>query len=830
MRQVFPLDPIIHLSEETRPKLKPGQVLVRINPKSGEIVPNKSLWPIRGVRSYVVTALTRAEHVVESETPVIFLRGFRYGVTLPLIVKYETNCPEGNQEQIAKALSREETPQESLEGKIDEIVQRYATENREEFAGELGKILLEMAQHLRREIQTSTGLYFDPNIKLQHQNDLTTHRITNKTVRVRTKDGREREFKLQLSADLEVIDEYEAALRFPEREAMENQLLETVERFCETELETRDLFKKETEQSEQWERLQKYLDSVLSSDSRRVSRLHIKPDLDDLKIQPFQEIAFDYPHTPHLSMEKIIIRNKIQLELDDAGKYLALGKPDLKDWAEKTLTALFQRELFEWTYLNFLLDFDGLKAKIKAAMEDSAREIGYREKQLITEPDLKENQLRYPSTYRFDYEGLYTKQPDVQVNLQVSTVFRIEKLEQIKGLLDRNLDVVVAIEESIRREIELYLHKIDPETVYMRFYVAGGENDRSLKEELESRVKNHLTGKEYDATVESVTVVPLNTEITEHMEKILHKLQDFRLKIIPRDYDGMIEFAGQISVDSVNPTGWHRFRRCDFSLNDILAFAEKSLTTELSEWEGAGLDSSGPKHRNFLEEQANRAVQVPVASQYGVRVEIKNFRSLAREGNAEYAKLRDEERIKTIERRRKRLEKTGELEDIRLDKALEKARHGMDQLEKLHEADLQLIIATDKTEEAERQTLNTRRDALLSDIPDLEFREDELDGRKKEFDLNKFRKSVAKDSRPLLSEIQEERRKALPNSPSDTAPNDTGQSEVREHRPEKPVSGVILPKEENDQLPRKARQPGSAKGQIKMAPDFDAPLEEFQEE
>jgi hypothetical protein len=48
----------------------------------------------------------------------------------------------------------------------------------------------------------------------------------------------------------------------------------------------------------------------------------------------------------------------------------------------------------------------------------------------------------------------------------------------------------------------------------------------------------------------------------------------------------------------------------------------------------------------------------------------------------------------------------------------------------------------------------------------------------------------------------------------------------------KSVEIIVLPVEElpeSSGQPRKPREPGSAKGLIKMAPDFDHPLPEFEE-
>lgn len=718
MAQVFALDPIIQRVLERPVELNSGQILVSVAPPSSQGL-LRSFFQRGKLRYYVVTPATRAENVVEATTPVILVKDFARRMTFPLLVEYETSCPVGSAEQVAKALSVEDTPQRALEKYVETIVHEYGASNLKSFGEDIKALLSRLSRFIEQEIYKRTGLDFHARVQVQHHDKLRPHQISGLAIAVHTRDSTQ-EFILRLSAILDIVgDGYEAALKFPELYGINDRIIKSVEVFCRNELTTQDLFMNVDTEPEIHSKFKTCINTAVKNDGRYVAQLQVKFGKEGFDFEPFRSLKFEIPRTPHLSKDNISIRNDLQLELTDAGIYFAMGKPKLDDWAQQTLESLFERELFGWTYLDFLLKFPQLRTKIKEAMEKEAMRIGYCVRYLITEPDLKENRLLRRDTYPFEYQNLPTAEPDVPVNLQVTTVFRIEELKALEDLLNRNLDVVDAIRDSVRRLLVRLLHRSDPETVYMRFNLDGGEDGRSLQEELEIQISSHLK-EEYKAIVESVKVVPLDTAIKRHFEKLVNKLTEFKLEIVPRDQSVPVLLKGIMNVVRPHPNGWLQLRRCNFELEDIINFIKDTLVTELSTYPGDALICLTPQHREELEGLTNKLIQTPVVRQFGIIVLIQNFGSLPIESDVQRTKLQEEKRLKLLQDDRENFETILHHKKQKRQAVQHISEHVHDQLEKLTEAILKLTDSTDPTDIKEREELIRQRDQLTSSLPNLD--------------------------------------------------------------------------------------------------------------
>lgn len=605
MAQSSALDTVIRRVFE-QPKdhqLAPDQKLVCIDPKTKEIIQKRFGFLLRKPLFYIVTHATRPENVVESTTPVIPIK-VDQGITIPVEVQYQVKCPKGNEEQVAKALSNYDTPQESLHKCVEEIIYEYfmigKDNNYDNSSKDIEHILSKVAKGINQEVYNRIGLDFSAKVQLHHYEQVAPYVIHDLAIAVRTMDS-DQEFTLRLSIDLNISDRYIAALKYPKLYTIKDLIIEIVQEYCRNKLTTQSLFVDTNVNEKVLKELENIINQLMINHGRFITWLQIKIDKDSFGIEPFLTLKLDIPRTPHLSTENIVIHNDLQLEVKDAGKYINIGKPKLKAWAQKTLEDLFERELFEWTYLKFLLEFPQLKSKIEKEMQNAANNIGYKVRYIITEPNLKENRLLRADTYIWKYEDLPTAVPDVSVNLQVSTVFYIKDFNAIKNLLNRNMDVEAAIRDFIGKLLVERLHRTDPETVYMRFNIADVENRRSLQEDLQYDIAQRLK-EEYSADIESVKIVPLDTKIITFFGKMQYKLTPFEIQIIPKNQnDRPVNLKGTVSVVNPHPNGWLRLHRCDFELEDIVNFVKETLHTELLTYSSDALISLTPEHRKELE-------------------------------------------------------------------------------------------------------------------------------------------------------------------------------------------------------------------------------------
>lgn len=717
MPQASALDPVIRRVYE-EPQLRPGETLVRLHADTKESVAKKPWFSKANLRYYIVSGTEWGDRIIESKTEPILLSDFSGNREIAVIVAFQVSCPPGNETRVAQAVCHAETPQEALHGAIARYVREFVTQ------ADIGDFIdkyydgkkQELCRSVELAIRQHLGFAFSARVSLRYEEELKVVKLSSLPIVVALKDSDE-EHHLTLSADVAVHPQHQinAILQYPNLDRVGELVKRTVQAFFAEHVTVHTCYYNIAAPTLQLP-LRKALQSVLEHEGRTLERLSLEVDSPDRKADLFVPMVVEIPHRPYGSTEDITIKNDLQLVLQDYGKYKQANCPELHLWVKNVLEKVITKELFGKTYLDILLDFQDQEKAIKSIMKDDAEQIGFDLHQLVKKTDMKENSLQELKLYTFNCPDLPTGQANISVSLQVVVTLKIPDLKSIADLLNQNRDVLEAMHRSIQGVLEQGLHQVDPETIYMKFSLPTNSSSTTLQEDLVEQVRQHLQGQ-YHADVPTVTIKPLDNAITQHINKMMNQLSEFRVEVLPFQGEDSLIFQGNFRVTSVDHNGWGLFRTCDFNLSDIRAYCEKAVTAELKPVSQQLLDYTTPAHRAKLEEIVDKIASEKVAQQYGVIIHIDNFdkedtpsrRALAESAEAERRKkidIRNHDADALVSRHLKQLE----AHNIQMESDISK-------MERLLEEQEKIITSTNIVDKDDMETYKRRLEELDQKSP-----------------------------------------------------------------------------------------------------------------
>lgn len=211
--------------------------------------------------------------------------------------------------------------------------------------------------------------------------------------------------------------------------------------------------------------------------------------------------------------------------------------------------------------------------------------------------------------------------------------------------------------------------------------------------------------------MDSVSIKPLDTKITKHIDKMINKLEHFKVVLLPIQGQDDFIFEGDYRVVSVHRDGWEKFSACDFELEDIRLYFERSLKADLETLSQEALNYSTRQHRQQIEEIVNEIVESKIVSQFGVEVRIDNFMKVQKESRIEAARVAEEERKAGIHVQSKRI-KTSQYKEVKQLDAMERESDArLKELVALQEKRKETITETDEAAEEEHDILEKRIEA-----------------------------------------------------------------------------------------------------------------------
>ena len=325
--------------------------------------------------------------------------------------------------------------------------------------------------------------------------------------------------------------------------------------------------------------------------------------------------------------DTVKINNHVQMILDSSGKYIKAGSPDLKTWVENNLEVVVKQVLFSKNYTDILMHFTPIQEEIKSKVENLAKDIGYSVQHIASIPDMKALELRKYFSIEVKGEDFETKQSGVIVGLSIIVDAKIEDLKQIEGLISSQIDVKDEIQKAIYRVTRSFLHTVEPERFYMRFFHTDDdhkEESYSLEREIGRIIKEELQSDPFYATVKNVTPKPLETEITKRYKELQGKICPFVFEVETVKGGGSTKFRGNIQVNAVNKDMWSLFQSQVSNLKDIKSSFEEHMKVQLHTTGLGALQYRERKDREQLEYAFNQWGSDYIKNTFGLEISVTN--------------------------------------------------------------------------------------------------------------------------------------------------------------------------------------------------------------
>ena len=555
----------------------------------------------------------------------IVIKDFVSSMNIELEVTYRLSCPANKENELTEFLGIKETPEEVLIDFIEKYTHQFYNENSNSFIKELDKHLNKFIFTLDNEVKSKMGLDFVSKVYLKNA-DKVKDIFCNDKLKVTPRDM-ERWLPLKVEYRLKIKDKNIVALHINNKtyiKSIQEKINENIAEYISENITAHKLFfnfsKKDTALIALTQKINNFL--IDYGYSIQLEKIFIK----DMPLERFEEVEITNKRIPiDRTSENVFIKNRLQFELIDAGCYLEAGTHSLKDWAEEELTNLFALKVFDWEYIDFLVNFEDLKIDLETSMREKASKIGYKINQIITEPKLKENVFLHMDTYSFDYKELATNDSGISADFRITLTFMIKDKEAFKELLKYDDDA----KESLRKILEVELKNVIsyeyPERIFLQYYNEKFQgNTQSLKVTLESTLKEKLI-KKLKAIVQDINIVPIDNGILKPLELVRGESRDFEISLFSKTGGDTIIYKATLVVLGHDNNNWFQLIDGKYTMESIVELVMRTLQSNISTYPENLLRFETPAHRNIIEKKVDKLARDTVSKRYGLIVEIENL-------------------------------------------------------------------------------------------------------------------------------------------------------------------------------------------------------------
>lgn len=617
--QPYSMDLVIRAVEEDENVISASTTkLVLIDVKTHTAVPKKPLFG--AVRRYLVT---------NSNNPNSFADGMMsYRLKdidhdIPLTASYSVRCRPGSEIKASQALFDLADPPAMI---LERHVERWLGElSQPDIPGFVRQCLTNRAavqQNLSQKALVETALELTVRIALDWEESLEPVTVTKPHLSAPVSDYDDEKQDFDITVEL-LVDE-QNKLPAVLRRTTDRQLEQVVEReairfiheridlqtFC-TSLNTPPVRQALAEQ----------LNAALTPYGRRagILRLDAHPPKFEIRLQDEHSVTCRL----HEYAKDVKIHNKVQMLLEDVAKYRTEKSPPLKSWLQEKLDRYVPEILFGAGYIDVLLRFGTYEQKIKDALTDEAKRIGYRIQQLITGPDLEP--LTWKESFTVEVTGSFeTSLSRFYVDVQFVVTCRIPKLETVETYLNREQDVPKLIGEHVLAVARQSLHAISPQRFHTRFnFSENGEHtvEQDLTEAIQAGIR-----KKFGADVFRVIIKVVETELWSRLKKLQQTISPFVVEMQSVYGDEPLIFRGNFQVDSVDGDGWRRFQSSTSGVEEIRKQLEDHILSEFHTLTPDQMQYRSPRHRKQLESLLIGVAQRFVREEFGLVIRVTNVR------------------------------------------------------------------------------------------------------------------------------------------------------------------------------------------------------------
>lgn len=560
-----------------------------------------------------------AENVQE-----IRINDFNTGMTIVMFLKYRLSCPLGKEEKLTEFLGLEESAEKTLINYIDKFVHKFYEERINEFVMNLDQNIQDLSHSLERKMAEVSGLNFMVKTSLRNSNKVKDIHLTD-SIKVVPK-GIEQSLILKINYILKVSNKNMATLHmnYPSQiDDIKLEIKDIVSEYISDNVDAHTLFFNFINKEKELLELVERIDHILLAYGRQIKFQKMSTDIN---VDKLAEVEVVHKRLPVDRInQSIAIKNKLQFELEDAGKYLDEDMPNLKEWATKELSDIFAIKVFEWEYIDFLVNFDELKFDMEKAMREKASRIGYKINQIISEPKLQENAFLRMDTHMFEYRQLATADSGITGDLNVTVTFMLNDKNAFRELLKYDDNA----KESLRKMFEVELKKVlsyeAPERIFLQYYNDSFQgNNESLKGNLENKVRKHLMER-LNATVQDIHIVPVDNGILEPLYTVRGQSMDIELELAPKIEGDPIRYRATLVVHGQDNNNWSQLIEGKYTLASISELVKKTLQAEFNMLSEDELRFKTLEHRRGIEKIADNLAKEIVSKRFGLIVEIENL-------------------------------------------------------------------------------------------------------------------------------------------------------------------------------------------------------------
>jgi hypothetical protein len=627
MSDVNHLEPIIRPTTESATPASPAEVVVVIDTQSKQAIDRASTIHnySRYLKYFIVAVNTTGQNMAKAAIRLPYANGLPKDQKIAIILRYEAECRQGNEKQVAETLYDGVNPGAVFNDLLAKWVHEYLNVRWNEIteAYQYEKINLQgiLANKALREV----GLNLNAEISVEGQDKLETIVFGPTTFRVRFADRQEEE-ELQVQLEIPVDEQGDMKAVLHQGISLPDWVTKSIQKYFAENISL-ETFCFELNSPAVKQGLRSYLNETLKSIGRKVAFIWL--DADAKVPRSFRkDLEITYRH--FACPEPIVIQTSALMIPHNIVRYRAKKSPELDVWVETTLRETIENVLFGVEYLDLFIEFQPLEDRIKEEMNQKAEAIGFTVKQLAMKShleiiaELKKIDIEIDED---ENEGLFeTSIPDCRIRLGIAVIARIQDMA---GVSER-LRCKQVISEEMKRDIHTltkqYIRTIDPERFYMRYSSTDLKQypqEIPVEKELSDKIVAILAN-EFCAEVTHLTLTRGKTKSTEDLAILMKESRDFKATVSLGDFKGSaaLVVTGSFSVEGVHYNSWKRFQERDCSLEKIKKRVEDSIQAELRPISTGLILYKSQDNLNKLRSHILAAARELILNEFGVVINL----------------------------------------------------------------------------------------------------------------------------------------------------------------------------------------------------------------
>jgi len=642
--QFFLKKVIYRLPSKQKPTKKNG-VVVKFSPKGGVF------GMFSKTKYFEVFNNEDSRHYAEYRQDII-LDDFDKDIKIPLIVEYRLSCPKGNEKRVVNFLGEMETPESTLADFIDKLIGNFFEQNGREFLNDFSDSLSKLSILVESSVREESGLDFSLKLYVDGKDHISDI-LTKDTIAITPKDI-DKSINIDIEYKLKVSNSQLVALHVYNNmdiKIIKQQVADAIVNYLE-EIDTQKLFFNFINKDTKIKTMVEVINRDLLPFGRVIEIENIK--IQNIKLEKFQEVDVEIVREPiDRTSQNIMIKNRLQFELEDAGKYIDKEMPSLQEWVKKELDRLFSSKLFGWEYIDFLVGFENIKTSIESEMRRKASEVGYRINQIISEPHLPENALLRMDTYNFNYTNLSTVDSGISADFNITVTFMLNDKEAFRELFKYAHNVNESLNKIFEVELKKVLSYESPERIFLHYYNDKFQGAKqSLKKELEEKISLYLMQR-LNATIQDINIVPVDNGLLEPLYKVRGESRDIKIEVAPKIGGNPIVYKATLFVEGHDNNNWSQLIDGKYTMDKIEDLVVRTIQARFNVISEEELKFTTLEHRQAIEKIADALAKEAITKRYGLIVEISNLNRdrnreetlLLESGNKELAYIHKEKEL-----------------------------------------------------------------------------------------------------------------------------------------------------------------------------------------